>query len=86
MCFYVKRHLDYRAYVTPSYITAREQEAVKEKERERESGRSRRQLGEWTMTKTLGAGSMGKVKLGVSNVTGEKVRLQRLCRWKGSWR
>lgn len=36
MCFYVKRHLDYRAYVTPSYITAREQEAVKEKERERE--------------------------------------------------
>lgn len=40
------------------------------KERERSS---RRQLGEWTLGKTLGAGSMGKVKLGVSAVTGEKV-------------
>lgn len=37
------------------------------------SSRSRRVLGEWTMTKTLGAGSMGKVKLAVSSVTGEKV-------------
>lgn len=36
--------------------------------------RSRRTLGEWQLTKTLGAGSMGKVKLGVSQVTGEKVR------------
>lgn len=35
--------------------------------------RSRRTLGEWQLTKTLGAGSMGKVKLGVSSVTGEKV-------------
>jgi len=35
---------------------------------------SRRQLGEWTLGKTLGAGSMGKVKLGVSTVTGDKVR------------
>nr|VWO95161.1 Uncharacterized protein [Ganoderma boninense] len=41
MCFYVKRHLDYRPYVTPSYITAREQEAVKEKEREREKEAAR---------------------------------------------
>lgn len=37
--------------------------------------RSRRVLGEWTMSKTLGAGSMGKVKLGVSSITGEKVRV-----------
>ena len=36
MCFYVKRHLDYKPYVTPSYVVAREAEAVKEKERERE--------------------------------------------------
>lgn len=37
------------------------------------SNGSRRQLGEWTLGKTLGAGSMGKVKLAVSNVTAEKV-------------
>lgn len=36
MCFYVKRHLDYKPYVTPSYVVAREAEAIKEKERERE--------------------------------------------------
>lgn len=46
----------------------------KEREKEKESSRSRRVLGEWTMSKTLGAGSMGKVKLGISSVTGEKVR------------
>ncbi|KAI0784536.1 cysteine proteinase [Abortiporus biennis] len=36
MCFYVKRHLDYKPYMTPSYVVAREAEAVKEKERELE--------------------------------------------------
>lgn len=36
MCFYVKRHLDYKAYVTPSYILTRETEAAREKEMERE--------------------------------------------------
>ena len=36
MCFYVKRHLDYKPWMTPSYVVAREAEAVKEKERERE--------------------------------------------------
>lgn len=36
MCFYVKKHIDYKPYVTPSYVVTREQEAVKEKERERE--------------------------------------------------
>lgn len=53
----------------------------REKDKERTStmangkdrDRSRRQLGEWTLGKTLGAGSMGKVKLGVSTITGEKV-------------
>jgi serine/threonine protein kinase len=31
-------------------------------------------LGDYTLSKTLGAGSMGKVKLATHNVTGEKVR------------
>ncbi|KAJ6516717.1 hypothetical protein C8R47DRAFT_1088124 [Mycena vitilis] len=34
MCFYVKRHLDYKPYTKPSYVLARETEAVREKERE----------------------------------------------------
>ena len=36
MCFYVKRHLHYKPWSTPSYVKTREAEAVKEKERERE--------------------------------------------------
>ena len=36
MCFYVKRHLHYKPWSTPSYVKTREKEAVKEKERERE--------------------------------------------------
>jgi ubiquitin carboxyl-terminal hydrolase 22/27/51 len=36
MCFYVKRHLDYKPYMTPTYVLARETEAVKEKELEKE--------------------------------------------------
>lgn len=50
---------------------------TKDKEREKErvpSSSSRRQLGEWTLGKTLGAGSMGKVKLGVSSITGSTLR------------
>ncbi|WAR54713.1 hypothetical protein PtB15_4B330 [Puccinia triticina] len=39
-------------------------------------GRSRRQLGEYTLGKTLGAGSMGKVKLAISSVTGEKIAIK----------
>ena len=35
---------------------------------------SSRILGDYTLSKTLGAGSMGKVKLAHHNVTGEKVR------------
>lgn len=38
------------------------------------SGRPNRILGDYTLSKTLGAGSMGKVKLATHNVTGEKVR------------
>ncbi|KAJ7881755.1 hypothetical protein B0H14DRAFT_2340180 [Mycena olivaceomarginata] len=36
MCFYVKRHLDYKPHTTPSYVLTRETEAVREKEMERE--------------------------------------------------
>ncbi|KIK70376.1 hypothetical protein GYMLUDRAFT_32380 [Collybiopsis luxurians FD-317 M1] len=36
MCFYVKKHLEYKVHVVPTYIRARETEAVKERELERE--------------------------------------------------
>ena len=39
---------------------------------------SHRVLGDYTLSKTLGAGSMGKVKLAHHNVTGEKVRLSHI--------
>ncbi|KAG5636226.1 hypothetical protein H0H81_008733 [Sphagnurus paluster] len=41
MCFYVKRHLDYKPHMTPTYILARETEAVREKELEREKEAAR---------------------------------------------
>lgn len=34
MCFYVKRNLDYKPHVTPSYVKSREQEAIREREQE----------------------------------------------------
>jgi serine/threonine protein kinase KIN1/2 len=42
---------------------------------------SHRILGDYTLSKTLGAGSMGKVKLAHHNITGEKVclALRRRC-------
>lgn len=40
---------------------------------------SNRVLGDYTLSKTLGAGSMGKVKLAHHNITGEKVRIPGLC-------
>ncbi|CAH7670476.1 expressed protein [Phakopsora pachyrhizi] len=40
------------------------------------SSRTRRHLGEYTLGKTLGAGSMGKVKLAVSTITGEKIAIK----------
>ena len=41
MCFYVKRHLDYKPYVIPTYVLTRESEALKEKEMEKEKERAR---------------------------------------------
>ena len=42
--------------------------------RQTQKGRSAtRVLGDYTLTKTLGAGSMGKVKLAIHNLTDEKV-------------
>lgn len=41
MCFYVKRHLDYKPYQTPTYILTREVEARKEEAREREKEAAR---------------------------------------------
>lgn len=38
--------------------------------------RSNRILGDYTLSKTLGAGSMGKVKLATHNITGEKVHIR----------
>ncbi|KAF8872581.1 cysteine proteinase [Infundibulicybe gibba] len=36
MCFYAKRHLDYKPYMTPTYVTSREIEAAREKKMEKE--------------------------------------------------
>lgn len=41
MCFFVKRHLDYKPFVPPTYKVAREAEAIKEREKEREKQQSR---------------------------------------------
>ncbi|KAN0060145.1 Serine/threonine-protein kinase [Thecaphora frezii] len=55
----------------------RERERAKEREREKDrERRSRRMLGDYAMGKTLGAGSMGRVKLGVKMGNGEKVAIK----------
>ncbi|KAG7090130.1 hypothetical protein E1B28_011738 [Marasmius oreades] len=36
MCFYVKRHLEYKPHMTPAYVLVREAEAIREKEMEKE--------------------------------------------------
>ncbi|KAG6817229.1 hypothetical protein H0H87_011286 [Tephrocybe sp. NHM501043] len=41
MCFYVKRHLDYKVETRPTYVLARETEAVREKEKEKEKEAAR---------------------------------------------
>ena len=41
MCFYVKRHLDYKPITTPSYVLIRETEAVREKEMEKDKEMAR---------------------------------------------
>ncbi|KAJ8692497.1 hypothetical protein PTI98_009803 [Pleurotus ostreatus] len=41
MCFYVKRHLDYKPFTIPTYVLSRETEAVKEKQMEMEKEAAR---------------------------------------------
>lgn len=41
MCFYVKRHLDYKPNMTPSYVLTRETEAVRERLEQEEKERAR---------------------------------------------
>lgn len=41
MCFYVKKHLEYKPHITPTYVRARESEAVRERELEREKEAAR---------------------------------------------
>ena len=67
------------ARTSPTEAKERSQPSADEnKERRRHkderSYRSNRILGDYTLSKTLGAGSMGKVKLATHNITGEKVR------------
>ena len=40
---------------------------------ERQQAVKRRNLGDWNLEKTIGAGSMGKVKLARHHITGEQV-------------
>ncbi|KAF9483696.1 Pkinase-domain-containing protein [Pholiota conissans] len=66
----------------------RSQDENKERRRHRDehssttgrSSRSNRILGDYTLSKTLGAGSMGKVKLATHNITGEKLAVKILPR------
>ncbi|SJX65907.1 related to serine/threonine-specific protein kinase KIN1 [Sporisorium reilianum f. sp. reilianum] len=65
-------------------LKEKEREKEREREKEKERGdrdrdrerRSRRLLGDYALGKTLGAGSMGKVKLGVKMGNGEKVAIK----------
>lgn len=41
MCFYVKRHLDYKPYMKPTYLLARENDIVREQAMEREKEAAR---------------------------------------------
>ena len=41
MCFYVKRWLDYKTFAQPTYKIARENEAVKEREKEKQKEANR---------------------------------------------
>lgn len=60
---------------TPPSAVAAQAQAEREREKERER-RNRRTLGDYALGKTLGAGSMGKVKLGVRMGNGEKVAIK----------
>ena len=61
---------------TRQYVEQPHATPTKPSQRSAEPTKSRttnRILGDYTLSKTLGAGSMGKVKLAHHNVTGEKV-------------
>jgi hypothetical protein len=58
----------------PSNDTTQSRRQHKEGSSSTRPSRSNRILGDYTLSKTLGAGSMGKVKLATHNITGEKVR------------
>jgi len=53
MCFYVKRHLDYKPYQRPSYVVLRETEAVKAQEREKAQEAARHREVEDALLATL---------------------------------
>ena len=72
-----------QAYAPPAPERDRQRAEDSGQSRERGDGTSggrtrssNRILGDYTLSKTLGAGSMGKVKLAHHNITGEKVRPQ----------
>ncbi|KIM44218.1 hypothetical protein M413DRAFT_376918 [Hebeloma cylindrosporum] len=79
-----------QAFVQPPTPTStsdtreRSHDESRERRRHRDdttrSSRSNRILGDYTLSKTLGAGSMGKVKLATHNVTGEKLAVKILPR------
>lgn len=64
---------------TPDDKTTDHRDRDRDRDRERRhatssrTSRSNRILGDYTLSKTLGAGSMGKVKLATHNITGEQV-------------
>jgi len=55
MCFYAKRHLDYKPYVKPSYVVTRETEAVREMEMEKQKEAMREKEVEEELLATLAA-------------------------------
>lgn len=59
----------------PEFSSTDGERSQRERDRERER-RQRRMLGDYALGKTLGAGSMGKVKLGVKMGSGEKVAIK----------
>ncbi|KAK9765963.1 Serine/threonine-protein kinase [Basidiobolus ranarum] len=60
-----------RPYVEANILPEPELPVISERQ-----PRPRRRVGNYQLTKTLGAGSMGKVKLGVHQTTGEKIAVK----------
>ncbi|EDR06003.1 uncharacterized protein LACBIDRAFT_251514 [Laccaria bicolor S238N-H82] len=66
-----------------SQVVAGDENAQRRRHRDESAtrpSRTNRILGDYTLSKTLGAGSMGKVKLATHNVTGEKLAVKILPR------